>query len=128
MIKQNDLTPLYQYMYLKEIRLENAYIQLENNIGLRHADYVDHLDIILQKHEIEVTNQTFKDISRETEKNKGIAPIYETNHYKWRFFAFDLYAIKNYYYIKLRLIRAKALIIKLSYLSGSSGFCWPFTI
>jgi len=62
MIKQNDLTPLYQYMYLKEIRLENAYIQLENNIGLRHADYVDHLDIILQKHEIEVTNQIFSDI------------------------------------------------------------------
>ena len=49
-------------MYLKEIRLENAYIQLENNIGLRHADYVDHLDIILQKHEIEVTNQIFSDI------------------------------------------------------------------
>lgn len=62
MIKQNDLTPLYQYMYLKEIRLENAYIQLENNIGLRHADYVDHLDIILQKHEIEVMNQIFSDI------------------------------------------------------------------
>lgn len=62
MITQNDLTPLYQYMYLKEIRLENAYIQLENNIGLRHADYVDHLDIILQKHEIEVTNQIFSDI------------------------------------------------------------------
>ena len=62
MIKQNDLTPLYQYMYLKEIRLENAYIQLENNIGLRLADYVDHLDIILQKHEIEVTNQIFSDI------------------------------------------------------------------
>lgn len=61
-MKQNDLTPLYQYMYLKEIRLENAYIQLENNIGLRHADYVDHLDIILQKHEIEVTNQIFSDI------------------------------------------------------------------
>ena len=61
-MKQNDLTPLYQYMYLKEIRLDNAYIQLENNIGLRHADYVDHLDIILQKHEIEVTNQIFSDI------------------------------------------------------------------
>lgn len=61
-MKQNDLTPLYRYMYLKEIRLENAYIQLENNIGLRHADYVDHLDIILQKHEIEVTNQIFSDI------------------------------------------------------------------
>lgn len=60
-MKQNDLTPLYQYMYLKEIRLENAYIQLENNIGLRHADYVDHLDMILQKHEIEVTNQIFAD-------------------------------------------------------------------
>lgn len=41
-----DLTPLYQYMYLKEIRLDNAYIQLENNLGLRHADYVDHLDMI----------------------------------------------------------------------------------
>lgn len=61
-MKQNDLTPLYQYMYLKEIRLENAYIQLENNIGLRHADYVDHLDMILQKHEIEVTKQIFSDI------------------------------------------------------------------
>lgn len=61
-MKQNDLTPLYQYMYLKDIRLENAYIQLENNIGLRHADYVDHLDMILQKHEIEVTNQIFSDI------------------------------------------------------------------
>lgn len=61
-MKQNDLTPLYQYMYLKEIRLDNAYIQLENNIGLRHADYVDHLDMILQKHEIEVTNQIFSDI------------------------------------------------------------------
>ena len=53
---------MYQYMYLKEIRLENAYIQLENNIGLCHADYVDHLDMILQKHEIEVTNQIFSDI------------------------------------------------------------------
>ena len=51
-----DLTPLYQYMYLKEIRLDNAYIRL------RHADYVDHLDMILQKHEIEVTNQIFADI------------------------------------------------------------------
>ena len=61
-MKQNDLTPLYQFMYLKEIRLDNAYIQLENNIGLRHADYVDHLDMILQKHEIEVTNQIFSDI------------------------------------------------------------------
>lgn len=57
-----DLSPLYQYMYLKEIRLENAYIQLENNIGLRHADYVDHLDMILQKHEIEITNLIFEDI------------------------------------------------------------------
>lgn len=57
-----DLTPLYQYMYLKEIRLDNAYIQLENNLGLRQADYVDHLDMILQKHEIEVTNQFFADI------------------------------------------------------------------
>ena len=57
-----DLTPLYQYMYLKEIRLDNAYIKLENNLGLRHADYVDHLDMILQKHEIEVTNQVFADI------------------------------------------------------------------
>ena len=57
-----DLTPLYQYMYLKEIRLDNAYIQLENNLGLRQADYVDHLDMILQKHEIEVTNQIFADI------------------------------------------------------------------
>lgn len=36
-----------------------------------------------------------KDISRETEKNKGIAPIYVTNYYKWRFFAFDLYVIKD---------------------------------
>lgn len=61
-MKQIDLTPLYQYMYLKEIRLDNAYIQLENNLGLRHADYVDHLDMILQKHEIEVTNQVFADI------------------------------------------------------------------
>ena len=75
-----------------------------------------------------IVSPPFKDISRETEKNKGIAPIYVTNHYKWRFFAFDLYVVKIYYYIKLRLIRAKALIIKLSYLSGSSGFCWPFTI
>lgn len=62
MMKQYDLTPLYQYMYLKNIRQENAYIQLENNIGLRSADYVDHLDMILQKHEIEVTNLIFEDI------------------------------------------------------------------
>ena len=33
---------------------------------------------------IEITIQ-IKDISRETEKNKGIAPIYATNYYKWRF-------------------------------------------
>ena len=45
-----DLTPLYQYMYLKEIRLDNAYIQLENNLGLRHADYVDHLDTVSYTH------------------------------------------------------------------------------
>lgn len=61
-MKQNDFGPLYQYMYLREIRQENAYIQLENNLGLRSADYVDHLDMILQKHEIEVTNQIFRDV------------------------------------------------------------------
>ena len=57
-----DFSPLYQYMYLKNIRQENAYIQLENNLGLRSADYVDHLDMILMKHEIEVTNIIFEDI------------------------------------------------------------------
>lgn len=61
-MKQNDLTPLYQYMYLKEIRLDNAYIQLENNLGLRQANYLDHLEMILQKHEIEVTEQIFSDV------------------------------------------------------------------
>lgn len=61
-MKQTDFGPLYQYMYLCEIRQENAYIQLENNLGLRSADYVDHLDMILQKHEIEVTNQIFEDV------------------------------------------------------------------
>lgn len=60
-MKQIDFGPLYQYMYLKNIRQENAYIQLENNLGLRSADYVDHLDMILMKHEIEVTNQIFQD-------------------------------------------------------------------
>lgn len=49
-------------MYLKNVRQENAYIQLENNLGLRSADYVDHLDMILMKHEIEVTNIIFEDI------------------------------------------------------------------
>ncbi len=61
-MKQTDFGPLYQYMYLKNIRQENAYIQLENNLGLRSADYVDHLDMILLKHEIEVTNIIFEDI------------------------------------------------------------------
>ena len=56
------LEPLYQYMYLKELRQENSYIQLENNLGLRSADYLDHLEMILKKHEIEVTNQIFQDI------------------------------------------------------------------
>lgn len=49
-------------MYLKEIRLDNAYIQLENNLGLRQANYLDHLEMILQKHEIEVTEQIFSDV------------------------------------------------------------------
>ena len=49
---------------------------------------------------LSIVSPPFKEISRETEKNKGIAPIYVTNHYKWRFFAFDLYIIKDYYYIK----------------------------
>lgn len=57
-----DFSPLYQYMYLKNVRQENSYIQLENNLGLRSADYVDHLDMILMKHEIEVTNIIFEDI------------------------------------------------------------------
>lgn len=61
-MKQYDLTPLYQYMYVKVLRQEDAYVQLENNLGLRSADYVDHLDMILQKHEIEVTNRIFQDL------------------------------------------------------------------
>lgn len=36
-MKQTDFGPLYQYMYLREIRQENAYIQLENNLGFANV-------------------------------------------------------------------------------------------
>lgn len=56
------LTMILEYLLYEQARLEDAYIQMENNIGLRGADYVDHLEIILAKCRIDTALDISTDI------------------------------------------------------------------
>ena len=55
---------LYEYFYRQQIRRENDLIQLTNNVSFRHADALDHLEMIMAQ----VRAQCVDDTSREVYK------------------------------------------------------------
>lgn len=53
---------LYQYMWEQEVRYENDLIQLYNNVTIRKADPLDHLEMIMAIVRLETSRKVFRDI------------------------------------------------------------------
>lgn len=53
---------LYEYMLFEEQRARNDMIQLYHNVAYRDADHLDHLEMILARHRLEVAQEIFVDV------------------------------------------------------------------
>ena len=63
---------LYEYCYREQVRCENDLIQLNNNIGFRRADPLDHLEMILALVRLQRTEEISRDIYRLVAISKGM--------------------------------------------------------
>lgn len=55
---------LYEYFYRQQIYRENDLVQLTNNISFRHADALDHLEMIMAQVRAQVTTDISRDVYR----------------------------------------------------------------
>lgn len=53
---------LYEYFYRQQIYRENDLVQLTNNISFRHADALDHLEMIMAQVRAQVTTDISRDV------------------------------------------------------------------
>ena len=53
---------LYEYFYRQQIYRENDLVQLTNNISFRHADALDHLEMIMAQVRAQVTTDISLDV------------------------------------------------------------------
>ena len=62
---------LYEYFYRQQIYRENDLVQLTNNITFRHADPLDHLEMIMAQVRAQVTTDIGRDVYRLVAISKG---------------------------------------------------------
>ena len=72
-MRQNEYLAhlLYEYFYRQQIYRENDVIQLANNVQVRKADPLDHLEMIMAQVRSQVTTDISRDVYKLVAISKG---------------------------------------------------------